>query len=126
MVIKIERIDSSLPLPEIKGDKLELYSREEIRIPRRAVTEIPTNIKMKVPQHYVLILKLTRDMWIRYGLRLLSGMAVYTGSTEEIVLQCDNRQWDFEPSIERGQVIAEGYLIHLSQFNWGDVSGVVE
>ena len=55
MIIKIKRIDKSLPLPEYKSSgaaAFDLYARKKMTIPSHGWVKIPSNVIINIPEDH--------------------------------------------------------------------------
>jgi dUTP pyrophosphatase len=122
MKIKIKRIDTSLPLPAYKtkgAAAFDLYAREELRIKPQSLGYIPTNLIIKTPPGYVLIM-VSRSSTPKRGLIIPHGVGVvdadYCGDDDELLCQVYNITKK-PVRIERGERIGQALFIKLGRVN---------
>jgi len=94
--IIIKRVDASLPLPEYKtkgAAAFDLYAREDIKIKPQSLGYIPTNLIIKTPPGYVLLMAL-RSSTPKRGLIIPHGIGIvdadFCGDKDELLCQVYN------------------------------------
>lgn len=121
----LTRIDATLPLPEYqtKGAVgFDLYSRVDMKIAPQAIVLIPTNLVVKVPVGYMLLVVPRSSTPRKKGLLIPHGIGVvdqdYCGETDEVKFQAYNFTQQ-EVSVARGERIAQGLLVKvgIAQFS---------
>lgn len=128
MIIKIKRIDTTLPLPEYATNgscAFDLYSRETTTISPQQIVLLPSNLIVATPPGYVLILSPRSSLARKKGLIMPNSIGVvdqdYSGDSDEILLQVQNLA-DREVTVERGERIAQGLLVKIEKANWDEVT----
>jgi len=128
MDINIKRIDTSLPLPEYQTPgsvAFDMYTRKTIHIAPKSLELLPSNLIIKTPEKYGLIISARSSLAKKKGLILANGIGVidkdYSGNTDEILLSVYNFT-DDEVIVEKGERIAQGMFVRIDQGNWNEVS----
>ncbi len=130
MRVKIKRIDKSLPLPiyETKGSVgFDIMARENISIPPKEISMIPSNLIVEVPEKYMLVVASRSSTPSKKGLTPPHGFGIidhdYCGPEDEIkVLVYNFTEKDVE--IKRGDKIAQGVFVRIDKFEWEEVSEI--
>ncbi len=120
MKINIKRLDPSLPLPEYKTSgaaAFDLYARESIKIKPQSLGYIPTNLIIKTPPGYVLIMA-SRSSTPKSGLIIPHGIGIidadYCGDEDE--LKCQVYNITKKPvRIQRGDRIGQALFVKLGR-----------
>ena len=127
MDIKIKRIDKSLPLPEYKTQgsiAFDMYSREEIKVPAKSLSLLPSNFIIKTPESHGLILSARSSLAKKKGLMLANGVGTidrdYCGENDEILLSVYNFT-DEEVLVEKGERVAQGMFMRIDSGNFVEV-----
>ena len=129
MKLAIKRVDASLPLPEYKTKgavAFDIYSREDKTIKPRTTELLPSNLIIKVPKGFFLLIS-SRSSTHKKGLFMAHGIGVldqdYNGPKDEIFIPLYNFV-DKEVAIERGERIAQGVLIPIRKVRWQEVGKI--
>lgn len=127
MIIKIKRIDKSLPLPDYKTEgavAFDFIVRETTTIKSYSTNFIPLNVCIAIPKGFV-ILMAARSSLHKKGLMLANGVAVmdqdYSGNNDEY----KSVVYNFTKSdvvIERGDRIVQGLILPIEKCDWNEVS----
>lgn len=119
MKFSINRIDKTLPLPayQTKGSVgFDLSSRTDMKVASHSLALIPTNLVVKVPEGYMLLVVPRSSTPKKKGLLIPHGIGVidqdYCGEKDEVLFQVYNFT-DAEVSIARGERIAQGILVKV-------------
>lgn len=130
MKVKIKRIDSSLPLPiyETKGSVgFDIMARENISIPPKEISMIPSNLIVEVPEKYMLVVASRSSTPSKKGLTPPHGFGIidhdYCGPEDEIKVLVYNFT-DKDVEIKRGDKIAQGVFVRIDKFEWEEVSEI--
>lgn len=121
MNITIKLIDSSLPVPsyQTKGSvAFDLYARKDIIIPPFTPIIIPTNIIVKIPKGYFLMLASRSSTPLKKSLMVANGLGVidqdYCGEEDEIGLQMLNfSKKDVE--VKKGERIGQALFVKIAK-----------
>lgn len=128
MKVKIQRVDSTLPLPKYEtGGSVgfDFLAREDTEIPAKGVALVPANVIVEVPPNYMLVVSLRSSTPRKKGLLMPHGIGVidhdYCGPKDEIKIQVYNFT-DTAVTVPRGEKIAQGIFVHIDKFEWDEVS----
>lgn len=120
MKIHIKRIDKSLPLPEYKtkgAAAFDIYAREDTKIEPQSLGRIPSNLIIKTPPGYVLIMA-SRSSTPKLGLIIPHGIGIvdadFSGDEDELLCQVYNITRK-PVSIKRGDRIGQAMFIKLGR-----------
>lgn len=127
MQVSIQRVDSSLPLPQYasKGAVgFDLVTRETTVIEPGAIALVPGNVIVKVPEGYALLLIPRSSLPRKKGLVCPHSLGVidqdYHGEKDELMVQVQNITK--EPvTVERGERIAQGLFVKVENAEWQEV-----
>jgi len=130
MNIQITRIDKTLPLPEYKTDGavcFDLLARETTQIAPGAVTLIPCNIIVKVPEGYMFILANRSSTAIKKGLIMGNGIGIidqdYCGPADEVKYQAVNITKE-TVIVERGERVVQGCFMPVTKVTFEEVEKI--
>jgi len=125
-MIKIKRIDKSLPLPEYKTQGaagFDVYARESITIKPREIAYIPLNIVLEIPKDTWVLLA-NRSSTHKLGITSVNGIGIgdsdFCGENDEYHFAALNIT-DKEVKIERGTRIAQMVLVNYKQVEFEEV-----
>lgn len=120
MKIKIKRVDTSLPLPEYKtkgAAAFDLYAREDAIIKPHALGYIPTNLVIKTPPGYVLVMA-SRSSTPKRGLIIPHGIGIvdadYCGDEDELKCQVYNITKKLV-AVQRGERIGQAMFVKFGK-----------
>lgn len=126
MIIRIKRIDKTLPLPEYKtagAVAFDFLARESLTIPSNTVGYVPLNVCIGTPKGYMLMLA-ARSSLHKRGLMLANGIGVgdqdFSGNTDEYKAALYNFS-NKEVIIERGDRLVQGKFIPVEKSAWKEV-----
>lgn len=125
MIIRIKRLDKSMPLPEYKttgAAAFDFYARETTIIPAKKQGVVPTNFIIATPPEYVLIISARSSLAKHYpGLFLANGIGIidsdYCGPNDEIKISMYNFM-DYDITIQKGDRIAQGHFKQIVRAAW--------
>ncbi len=128
MRISIKRIDRSLPLPQYQSlgaAGFDIYAREEVRVEPGQLVRVPTNLIVKTPKGYFLMLTLRSSTpKKKLGLVVPHGVGVldsdYCGPEDEVLIQVLNTS-DRALVVERGERFAQGVFVKMQQVSFREV-----
>lgn len=127
MQVEITRIDPSLPLPSYGTQGaagFDLYSRVDAKISPSDIALLPSNLIIRVPDGFVLLVTLRSSTPRRKGLIMPNGVGVidsdYCGPSDEIAIQVMNMS-DSTAKVERGERLAQGLLVPIATCTWIEV-----
>ena len=124
MIVKIKRIDKTLPLPkyETPGSVgFDLIAREDKIIPSKSIVLIPSNNIIETPKGYVLVLAPRSSMPKKTGLSFPHSIGIidqdYCGPEDEILIQVYNYT-NTKVTIKRGDKIAQAMFVPVVKSKW--------
>ncbi len=126
MKIKIKRIDKDLPLPtKIPGAAgYNLYSRNKVNIAPKEIKLVSTNLIIKLPDGYFLMIANRSSTPISKGLIVANGVGIgdpfYCGDKDEILIEFMNIT-DHDVVIDRGEKLAQALVIKYESPDWLEV-----
>ncbi|TSC79827.1 MAG: dUTP pyrophosphatase [Parcubacteria group bacterium Gr01-1014_29] len=120
MKIQIKRIDKTLPLPEYKtkgAAAFDLYARETLAIKPQSLGYIPTNLVVKTPPGYVLIMA-ARSSTPKRGLIIPHGIGIvdadFCGDDDELLCQVYNITKK-SVAVTRGERIGQAMFVKFGK-----------
>lgn len=120
MQLPITRIDPTLPLPQYAttgAAAFDLYARERTEVPPKQVARIPTNLIVRIPDGYVMLICSRSSTPTKKGLSVPHGIGVidrdYCGSKDELLAQVYNFT-DQPVTVERGERIAQAMVLPVA------------
>ena len=129
MNVRIQRIDTSLPLPAYQtpgAAAFDMYSRVDVDFAPGEIKRLPSNHIIQVPKGYALILAARSSLGSRRGLQLANGIGVidqdFCGPEDEIGIVVRNIS-NAIVHIERGERIAQGLIVPVEKIMWEEVDG---
>ncbi|OGE86685.1 MAG: dUTPase [Candidatus Doudnabacteria bacterium RIFCSPHIGHO2_02_FULL_46_11] len=124
MLVKIKRIDKTLPLPKYESAgaaALDLYARVRTEIPPKSIGKIPSNLIVLTPPGHVFIVVPRSSTPKRKGLSIPQGLGIidrdYSGPDDEIAMHFYNFT-DEVVVVERGERIAQGFCLPVDRIEW--------
>lgn len=130
MQVKIKRLDKSLALPSYKTREsagFDFFCREAVIIAPKEAKIIPANNIIEAPHGYFLAVLPRSSTFLKKGLLLANSMGVidrdYSGPKDEIGIIVFN-PGDKPVTVEKGERIAQGLFIPVTQAEWEDVDEV--
>ncbi len=127
MIVSIQRIDPTLPLPEYHTSgaaAFDFVTRETTVIPPRGMGLVPGNIVVKVPAGYALLILPRSSLPRKKGLICPHSLGLidqdYHGPKDEIFVQVQNTT-DQPVTVERGERIAQGLFVKIDRAEWQEV-----
>ena len=125
--VAIKRIDIDLPLPTYAtagSVGFDLLCREDTEIAPRTVELIPSNVIVRIPAGYMLMLTLRSSTPLRKGLLIPNGVGIidqdYCGEGDELRVQVFNFREE-AVMVKRGERIAQGIFIPVTRVSWNEV-----
>lgn len=130
MNVRIQRVDTSLPLPVYATDGsvgFDLLARETVVVPAGKIELVPANVIVEVPKGYMLAVASRSSTPRKKGLLPPHGFGVidhdYCGPEDEVKIQVYNFS-ESEVTIERGEKIAQGVFVRVDKFDWEEVDSM--
>jgi dUTP pyrophosphatase len=132
MKVKIKRIDKSIPLPsyQTKGAVcFDISARKKTIINPGEIKLIPSNIIVKVPRGYMLLIAPRSSTPRKFGLLSPHGIGIidqdYCGPRDEIMFQVYN--FKKEPvTIKKGERIAQAVFVKIEKGDWEEIEKIKE
>lgn len=126
MHVTIKRVDPTLPLPEYHTPgavAFDLLTRETVIIPAHGFGRVPSNVVVKIPDGYMLLIKDRSSTTKKKGLFCTAGVVDqdYCGDGDELIVQYVNFT-DTAVTVERGERLAQGVFIKIERAEWNEVS----
>lgn len=127
MHIRIQRIDTTLPLPKYESHGavgFDLLTRETTVIEAGKIALVPSNVVVQVPEGYALLIVPRSSLPRKKALVCPHSIGVidqdYHGDNDEILVQVQNVS--NEPvTVERGERIAQGLFVKVETAQWEEV-----
>ncbi len=124
MNVTIKRIDTSLPLPEYQTPgavAFDLITRETTVVPARGIGRVPSNVVVKIPTGYMLLLRDRSSTSKKKGLFCTAGVIDqdYCGENDELLVQYFNFT-DADVIVERGERLAQAIFIKIEKAEWNE------
>lgn len=126
MKLKIKRVDKTLPLPEYeKGAScFDLVCRESVTIAPQEIKLVPTNVVIKLPPGYTMLLISRSSTPLKKGLMVANGVGVldsfFSGDKDEIMIELFNFT-NKDVEVVRGEHLAQGLVIKHEEVEWEEV-----
>lgn len=127
MEVRIQRIDSSLPLPRYESAGavgFDLITRETTVIQPGEIALIPGNVIVQVPEGFSLLILPRSSLPRKKALVCPHSVGVidqdYHGTNDEILVQVQNVSMA-PVTVERGERIAQGLFVRTEQAQWIEV-----
>ena len=128
--VAIKRIDTGLPLPTYAtagSVGFDLLCREDTEIAPRTVELIPSNVIVRIPAGYMLLLTLRSSTPLRKGLLIPNGVGIidqdYCGEGDELRVQVFNFREE-AVLVKRGERIAQGIFVPVMRVTWDEVDAM--
>jgi dUTP pyrophosphatase len=125
--VAIKRIDPDLPLPiyaTAGSVGFDLLCRQETEVAPRTVELIPSNLIVRIPAGYMLLLTLRSSTPLRKGLLIPNGVGIidqdYCGEGDELKVQVFNFREE-SVTVTRGERIAQGIFIPVMHVRWDEM-----
>ncbi len=127
MKISLKRVDKSLPLPTYQTDGsvcFDLLIREAVTIMPHTLALLPTNIILKVPEGFMLLIAPRSSTPKKKGLLVPHGMGIidqdYNGPEDEVLFQVLNYT-DNTVMVEKGERLAQGCIVPVQKVVFEEV-----
>ena len=125
MIVRIKRVDKSLPMPEYKtkgAAAFDMYARETTIVPAKGWAKVPSNFIIEIPETYCLIISARSSLAKHHeGIFLANGIALidsdFRGPNDEIHISVYNLK-DHDITIKRGDRIAQGRFEKVIKAEW--------
>lgn len=124
MNVKIKRIDKDFLLPEYqtKGSVgFDIYSRINAEIKPKELVLLPTNLIIKVPKGYMLMMVSRSSTFKKKGIILPNAAAIFDndfcGEEDEMLIQAYNMSGRVA-KIKKGERITQGIFVRVDLAKW--------
>lgn len=131
MLVKIKRIDTSIPLPAYQTSgavAFDLTSRLDLVVAPKSLALIPTNLIIETPSGYMLTLASRSSTPKKKGLLIPHGVGIidqdFCGEKDELLFQVYNFT-DQEVPIARGERIGQGIFVKIEQGEWEETTEMI-
>ncbi len=128
--VTIKRVNPELPLPAYSSAgacAFDLASRVDKTIEPGEISLLPSNLIIKVPAGYVLLIIPRSSLAKKKGLIMPHSLGVidqdYCGPTDEILIQLQNIT-KAAVAVEAGERIAQGLIVPIVQAEWHEQAEV--
>lgn len=126
MLVRIKRIDKSLPLPEYKTKGAACFdftARVASTILPKEIIYVPLNVAIEHPENHMLIMA-ARSSLHKKGLMLANSVAIgdtdFSGNEDEYRAALYNFS-DNPVSVEKGERICQGFFRKYERAEWEEV-----
>ncbi|HBH46755.1 MAG: dUTPase [Candidatus Jacksonbacteria bacterium RIFOXYC2_FULL_44_29] len=128
MTLKITRIDKTLPLPAYQTTgsvAFDLYSRIDLTVKPQTIVLIPTNLIVKVPTGYMLLVATRSSTPLKKGLASRNGIGIidqdFCGPEDEMKLQVYNFT-DSDAKVARGERLGQAVLVKIAKVDFKETA----
>jgi len=126
MEVFVKRIDNELELPKYESDGavgFDLICRETMQIEPNSITLIPSNLIVKVPKEYMLMLAPRSSLFKKKGLIMPNSVGIidqdYCGDGDELLLQVYNITKEIV-KINRGEKLGQGIFVKIKKVKFNE------
>lgn len=130
MVVKIKRIDKSLPLPtyQTKGSVgCDLIARVTTKVKSKTLAKIPLNVIIETPPGFMFLVSFRSSTPFKKNILAPSDVGIgdqdFCGPNDEYNLSVYNFS-DYEVIIEKGERIAQGIFVPVEVVQWEEVDSM--
>jgi dUTP diphosphatase len=130
MLVKISRLDPSLPLPSYStggSAGFDLAAATDVEVPPHEIRLIGTGLVMKIPDGCFLAVFARSSTPLKRGLMVANGVGVvdadYCGPTDEVKVQVINVT-DKPVRVARGDRLAQGIVLAAPRITWDEVADI--
>jgi dUTP pyrophosphatase len=127
MLVKIKRVDKTLPLPKHETDgsvAFDLLVRETTAIEPGKIALVPMNVIVATPPGYMLMIAPRSSLSRKKNLVMANSVGIidqdFSGAEDEI--RCS--LWNIGPetvTVERGERLAQGIFVKIERAEWNEV-----
>jgi len=128
-MIKIKRVDTSLPLPEYKtkgAAGMDLCARETVTLQPKEIKYIPLNVVLQIPEN-CFVLVAPRSSAHKLGIMQANSIGIgdsdFCGENDEYHLAAYNYT-EKEVTIERGMRIAQMLILSFTKVAFEEVDSL--
>lgn len=127
MLVKIKRVDKSLPLPTYHSQGAvgcDLYARLTTKVAPKSLAKIPANVIIQTPKGYMFLEASRGSTPFKKGLMMAHGVGIgdqdFCGEKDEYQIPVYNFT-DKEVVVEKGERIAQGIFVPVERAEWIEV-----
>lgn len=127
MIVDIQRVDNTIPLPKYESHGavgFDLITRQTTTIEPHQIGLVPGNVIIRVPEGYALLIIPRSSLPRKKALICPHSLGVidqdYHGPDDEIFVQVQNAS-NKPVTVERGERIAQGLLVKVGIAQWNEV-----
>lgn len=128
MNVKIIRLDNSLPLPNYEtagACGFDLYTREDKTIEPGEIALLPSNLIVKTPPDFVLLITPRSSLAIKKGLEMPNSVGVidqdFSGPADEIKIMLRN-VGPKPVKVKKGERLAQGIFVPCAKAAFEEVA----
>jgi len=128
MVLKIRRLDSTVPLPAYgtaESAGFDLAASQDTTVPAGRIALIRTGLVIEVPSGHCLGIFARSSTPLKRGLLVANGVGIidpdYSGPTDEIMIQVLNVT-AHDVTVLRGDRLAQGIVLPAPRVEWDEVT----
>ncbi len=130
MIVKIKRVDKSLPLPRYHSKGAvgcDLLARVSTTVPPKTLAKIPANVIIQTPKGYMFMVASRGSTPFKKGLMPPHGFGVgdqdFCGEEDEYQIPVYNFT-EKEIVVEKGERIAQGIFVPVEKASWEEVESM--
>lgn len=125
MEVKIKRLDAALPLPAYHTPgavAFDLYARADTTINGQTFGRIPTNLIVKIPEGFMLLVNARGSTEQKTGLIVIPGIIDqdFCGPEDEIQVRVWNPGAE-NRTVRRGDRFAQAIFVQIGRAEWHEV-----
>jgi len=132
MKVNIQRVDRTMPMPEYQTSgaaAFDIYAREETKILPKQLARIPSNLIVKTPKGFYLMVTLRSGTPNKkLGLVVPHGVGIidsdYCGPEDEVLVQVLNTG-DQVLMVEKGERFAQGTFVKIGRARFQEARGKI-
>ncbi|MEK9788877.1 MAG: dUTP diphosphatase [Candidatus Woesearchaeota archaeon] len=126
MEVFVKRIDKNLELPRYESEGavgFDLICRENSKINPNSIALLPSNLVVKVPENYMLMLAPRSSLFKKKGLIMPNSVGIidqdYCGDNDELLLQVYNLTNE-AVEIQRGEKLGQGIFVQIKKVKFNE------
>jgi len=126
MEVFVKRIDKNLELPRYESEGavgFDLICRKNSKINPNSIELLPSNLVVKVPEDYMLMLAPRSSLFKKKGLIMPNSVGIidqdYCGDNDELLLQVYNLTNE-TVEIQRGEKLGQGIFVQIKKVKFNE------
>ena len=126
MEVFVKRIDETLDLPKYESEGavgFDLVCRDSTQINPNSIALLPSNLVVKVPKEYMLMLAPRSSLFKKKGLIMPNSVGIidqdYCGDNDELLLQVYNITNNIV-NINRGEKLGQGIFVKIKKVKFNE------